>query len=196
MRTLRSFPVRLACLAVLPMFTAACSVSMDTSTHDIVRPINSSTTTSTPTATPSSSDRSIVYLLSPDGVTNRLVAVEREATTSVEELLTLLLAGPTADERSRQHLETAIPIGVRIRSMSLDDDGLLVIDLDRDFEAAETSSLVTAVGQIVATVSTRPDVRRVRLLVDGASRAWILPSGATTSDALSSRDFATLLTGP
>jgi hypothetical protein len=88
-------------------------------------------------------------------------------------------------------LSTAVPTGSRL-TLSEISAGTAQID----FEAASAISaelLPSAVGQIVLTVTSVPDVDSVILLRDGAPVQAPLPGGALSSDPVLEQDYRELL---
>jgi len=100
---------------------------------------------------------------------DRVAPVRRVASDGVapaRAALTALLAGPTSSER-RDGLTTAIPIGVRLRTLSL-SHRVLTVDLSGRFEMGGGSqSMLLRVAQVVYSATAFPTVGRVAFRLDG-----------------------------
>ena len=108
----------------------------------------------------------------------------------IQGLLAQLSRGPS-DEARDHGLSTAIPAESRL-TLSEISAGTAQID----FEAAVAISaelLPSAVGQIVLTVTSVPDVDSVILLRDGEPVQAPLPGGALSSEPVSEQDYRELL---
>jgi germination protein M len=81
--------------------------------------------------------------------------------------LEALLDGPTPDEDAAG-LGTEIPEGTQLLGLSIDEDGLAVVDLSREFESGGGSlSMQARVAQVVYTLTQFPTVDRVSFRLDG-----------------------------
>jgi germination protein M len=81
--------------------------------------------------------------------------------------LEALLDGPTPDERAAG-LESEIPEGTQLLDLSIDEDGLAVVDLTRDFESGGGSlSMQARVAQVVFTLTQFPTIDRVSFRLGG-----------------------------
>lgn len=108
----------------------------------------------------------------------------------VERLLVDLTAGPS-DEARADGLSTAIPPDSRL-TLSRIDAGTAEIEV----ETASTISadrLPGAVGQIVLTVTSVPDVTSVLLVSDGEPLQVPLPGGALSAGPVTGQDYLALL---
>ena len=101
------------------------------------------------------------------------VAVPRPA-APVPALVRALLAGPTPAER-RRGIETDIPVGTKLRSVTL-RSGVATVDLGAGFARGfDRASLRERVGQLVRTVRAVPGVRAVRVRVEGGVPVGLFP---------------------
>lgn len=128
-------------------------------------PSGSTTASPAPSSTPAVTDTTVaVYFLhdehvTPVGRTVRPTAVATEAVRA-------LLAGPTAAE-SHEGLTSSIPAGTSLRSIAI-TGGTAVVDLSAAYGSGGGSlSMSTRLGQLVATLTQFPNVRDVRLWLDG-----------------------------
>jgi spore germination protein GerM len=79
--------------------------------------------------------------------------------------LEALLEGPTADDGE---LASAIPDGTQLLDVALGDDGVLTVDLTREFESGGGSrSMQLRVAQVVYTATQFPTVTGVSFRLDG-----------------------------
>jgi hypothetical protein len=137
-----------------------------------------------------------IYLVQPD---DALVPFAREIPEGsvhdrLASLLAFLAAGPTSIEK-RHRISTALPpdLVLRVRDVSGDR---VTIDLGGPADAPSGNESRRAVGQIVLTATSLPEVHAVLLTSDGAPIEAPLPSGELTSAPLTARDYAVLLDRP
>jgi len=121
------------------------------------------------------------------GVGHRRIA----STPSVARAATqLLLAGPTAEERSAG-LSSAIPTGTRLLGVDL-ADGVLTVDVSNEFVAgADAPTMRRRLAQLVFTLTQFPTVQSVRVRIDGAPTTTFGTSGVTMPGPLTRADFTT-----
>jgi hypothetical protein len=149
-----------------------------------------------PTSSTPRANQPRVYLVGPDDV---LVPTGRDvpgATTDARltEVLGQLAAGPTAAERN-DGLTTALPPGARLTVAEL-QGGAVTIDLAGAGDVPSGQQSRLAVGQIVLTATSLPEVETVRLTLAGEPLEAPLPSGELTSAPLDGADYETLLVAP
>ena len=107
----------------------------------------------------------------------QLVYVDRPG-TGVKAAVTALLAGPTKAERARE-VTTQVPAGTRLRGLSKRGN-VATIDLDVKFATGvKAESLSARVAQLVLTATRLPNVRYVRLLVNGGTPLGLFPGFVT-----------------
>ena len=136
-----------------------------------------------------------VYLLDAD---QHLVAVPVTArgigTLGVfSDLLDRLAQGPTDAERA-QGLATALGPNVDIRVLGI-VDGTARIDVRSAEKEPPANRLPLAIGQVVLTATSLPEIARVQVLTDGRPAEVPLPGGALTSVPLVRADYAALVAG-
>lgn len=124
---------------------------------------------------------------------DRLVPVIRRLPTpsTVGAQLELLLAGPN-DAEQRAGLTSAVTgtdtvAGVRV----INDEAL--VDLGDGLAGAGRNDEILAYGQIVHTLTTRPDVERVTFLHDGEHLGIPRADGSLSRSPLIAEDYASLL---
>lgn len=104
-------------------------------------------------------------------------------------LLDVLFEGPTSDE-SKRGLKTSIPSGILLNGEpGIEQRGTIVIDLSEALTTALGDNLVNALAQIVWTLCERPEVRQVRILIDGRRLPWTRPDGTVLERPLTPFDF-------
>jgi Sporulation and spore germination len=146
------------------------------------------------TSSPVSLDEPRVYLV---GEGDALVPRARDTTGDgvrerLESLLAALAEGPTRGERG-DGLATALPPRARLTVADL-DGGTATIDITGSDAAPSGKESRRAVGQIVLTATSLPDVTAV-LLVQGRTPVEApLPSGELTTAPLTAADYAALQT--
>lgn len=136
-----------------------------------------------------------VYLLDAD---QRLVGVPvtpRGAGPLAEfdDLLDRLAQGPTDVQRA-QGLATAFAPDVEIRLLGI-SGGTARIEVRSAEKEPPANRLPLAIGQVVLTATSLPEVARVQLMTDGRPAEVPLPGGALTSMPLVRGDYAALVAG-
>jgi hypothetical protein len=173
------------------LLVAACGVPGEDRPRSVDPPLTplTASTPPTPTTDPYGSLAEVVCLVRDDS----LVPVVRRVAVlpSVEDHLGQLVAGPTAAERAAG-LTSALT-GSRVAGVAL-ADGEARVELKGD-EGVARSDDVLAFGQVVCTLTTRPDVTRV--VFHRGEGAVAVPRGdGSLSDApLTASDYAAI-TGP
>lgn len=192
---------RLALLLLVPLGTVAlagcgvptggapATIPASQVPYGLAAPVS---TTPAATSGPARGDRPRIYLVNSDGV---LVPTGRTVSGSdprgrLDDLLHQLAVGPSSGEREEQ-LTTSLPPGSRL-SVSSIDDATATVDLTGT-EAPSGRQSRRAVGQIVLTATSLPEVHAVRLTHDGQPVEAPLPSGRLTSDPLTADDYGALL---
>lgn len=126
------------------------------------------------------------------GESRRLVPVARDVPAlSVEDIVKATLASPTPTEVAAG-ISTAIPRNTRLLSGSVRADGVIAIDLSKEFAEIDGSSRTTAVGQIVLGVGAQyePD-RQFSFLIAGESTRISTAEG--TKNRVTRCDFSEAL---
>jgi hypothetical protein len=158
-------------------------------------------TSATPARTPESSrpprsDEPRIHLVSPEDVLvprGRTVD-DGSGEEQLSRLLAELAAGPNTGELEEQ-LSTALPPEARLSVTAL-DEGVATIDISGTENSPYGLESRRAVGQIVLTATSLPDVRAVLLTQDGQAVEAPLPSGELTSAPLTAEAYAALLQSP
>jgi hypothetical protein len=152
----------------------------------------------TPTAASSTPDQTMlaetgIYLVAAD---DALVLRGRELADGslearLDELLAALAAGPSDQERADE-LSTALPPEVELDATDV-ASGTVTVNISGTDAPSGTESR-RAVAQIVLTATTMPEVRAVRLTLQGEPVDAPLPDGALTSEPLTADQFEVFLT--
>lgn len=157
-----------------------------------------SPTSSPPTAAsvPARRDLPRVYLVNAGDV---LVPSSRDISGATVRqrlgaLLAELAAGPTAGDQDA-HLATDLPPGIHLSVAGIDGD-TATVDISGIDQAPSGQQSRRAVGQIVLTATSLPEIRAVRLTRDGKPVEAPLPSGELTSDPLTAADYGPPLVAP
>lgn len=141
-------------------------------------------------ATPAGPRRQRLYLVRG----GELVPVPRTASAlTPQAVLTDLLAGPTATERTRG-LSTALPVDVEVPEVRV-EAGVAVVELPADGLGLGRSDDVLAYGQLVATLDATPAVQSVRFVSGGTPLAVPRGDGSLTSAPVSLADYRQQLAG-
>ena len=122
---------------------------------------------------------------------NRVVLQRRpvEESTSIDEVLELLLEGPTPQE-IEGGTGTALPPGLTVEELTVGSNGVAVVSLDGGTQIG-TSPL--AFAQIVATLTAPGRADAVRFRVDGEDVPALRGDGTPTSAPVTRDDYRDLL---
>lgn len=112
------------------------------------------------------------------------------AAAVVGQVLVALAVSPTPEERT-DGLASAIPPSAQLELLGL-DDGVAQIELD-PVTLGDAEQLPLAVGQLVLSVTSAPDVDAVSLLTSGRSVDVPLPGGALAARPVTADDYGSLL---
>jgi hypothetical protein len=195
---------RLAVAAVLSVLLALAGCGVPTSGEPDAIPSSevpfglASPAPSSPAATsaPVQVGEPRIYLVEPN---DALVPVAREVPEgTVHDRLAILLkylsTGPTNTEK-RHRISTALPPDVVLRVRDLTDERA-TIDISGPADAPSGKGSRRAVGQIVLTATSLPEVHQVLLTTDGTPIEAPLPSGELTSQPLTASDYSVLIHPP
>jgi len=147
------------------------------------------TAQSTPPQTPATAT---IYFVTGQDV---LTAVRRSVPGSTlreraDRLLEILERGPTPSEQTGR-LRSAIPSKVRLSVAGLKGD-LITVDLSGELGGGTAEENITAVAQIVLSVTSLEGVRRVRLTVNRQPVDGPRGDGTLTGDPLTASDYRRL----
>jgi spore germination protein GerM len=190
--------VLLLALAVACLLLAGCGVPTDDKPQvidgndvpfQLLAPTTESTTT---TVLPSGSAglaRVVVYLADTDG---HLAAARREVEAPVTpaKVVRALLQGPTPDEASKLH--TAITSETKLLDVDGPTDGLVTVDLSAHLLDITGRQQILALGQVVYTLTSLPDVTRVLFRFDGEAVEVPNGDGTLTAEPLGKLSYRTL----
>lgn len=140
----------------------------------------------TPPQTPATAT---IYFVTGDDI---LTAVRRSVPGSTareraDKLLGLLARGPTPAEQTGS-LRSALPTGVRLSVAGLDGD-LITVDLSGELGGGTAEENITAVAQIVLSVTSLEGVGRVRLTVNRQPVDGPRGDGTLTGAPLTAADY-------
>lgn len=187
---MRSSRVAAAAALGLLMTTAGCGVPTEDAARVIEQTGAATPAAPTPAAEPTGPATEKLYLLR-DG---HLVAVQRRVPTNpdAQQLLVHLLAGPTSAEQDAD-LTSALTGTTAINSAT-DAAGSATVELSTALEGTGRSDDILAFGQLVCTLSSRPDINQVVFTRQGARVGVPRGNGALTDDPLTCADYANLVT--
>jgi len=135
-----------------------------------------------------------VYFVKSDTEDTYLVKVERKlplgssVEKKIEVLIENLLIGPTEKEE-RIGISTTLPEGVKLHKVERNGD-TVYIDFSEEIEQGGGTSLMeTRLAQIVFTATQFPDVKKVKLLIDGKEIEYFSSEGIMVDKPLTRDDF-------
>ncbi len=145
------------------------------------------TTEPATTVAPPPDMQAVVYLVRDERVAPFARTVPK-ADTVLRTALEELLRGSTNDEREAG-ASTAIPAGTTLLDVTL-DDGVAVVDLSGAFDDGGGSlSMGLRLAQLVFTATRFPNVKGVRLLIDGEPVEALGGEGLIVSDPVTRADL-------
>lgn len=143
------------------------------------------------TAQPPGSEKpgaiSVTLFMTRDGA---LVAVRRQVDRepSVSQVMESLLAGPTAAEQA-EGISSALSGANLIGAVTL-NDGRAQVDLTTGLEETNRSDIDLAIGQVVCTLDTRPEVSGVIFVHVGETIGVPKGDGALYRGTLTAADYS------
>jgi spore germination protein GerM len=140
---------------------------------------------------PAGDGRVALYFVRDDLVVLQTRAVERS--TSIRELLDLLLEGPTP-EQVAAGTRSALPTTFDVEDVVVSESGVAVVTLGGGSMQVGASPLGFA--QVVATLTAPGRARAVRFRLDGEDLPVPRGDGSLTTDPLDRDDYAELLALP
>lgn len=115
-----------------------------------------------------------------DGLVKKEVNRVKEARFDDAEILTLLSVPNTSPE------------GTKLLNLRI-DKGQAVVDMNKEFESGGgTSSVTFRVAEIVFTLTERPDVDSVKIIIEGKEVEYITGEGFMVDKPLTRKDFPDL----
>lgn len=91
-------------------------------------------------------------------------------------------------------LRTSIPTGTRVLTVD-DENGVVRVNLSRDFAAVGGEEELLAVAQVVLTLTDLDDVGAVAFELEGVATDVPLPNGALSDDPVGADDYRPLIAG-
>lgn len=175
-------------VAMLLVLLAGCGVPTDDQPRAVEAPYGLFPTPSTAVSDPAGRFTEALYFVRDD----RLVLVRRrlDVLPTVDQHLEHLLAGPNEAERA-EGLATALFGAVTVAGIRLTGTRAEV-DVPSVAEGAGRSDEVFAFGQIVCTLTARPEVDSVSFLRDGAPLGVPRADGSLSPGPLTAADYVEL----
>ncbi|WP_246595400.1 GerMN domain-containing protein [Actinoplanes auranticolor] len=185
---------RLVHLLVISLLSlAGCGVRSEAEPRDFDPPPGPQPiiVTSTPSTPAGGTDAEPLYFVR----TDRLVAVIRRirAAPTVQQQMEHLLAGPTEAERLAG-LSSTLNGNIDVEGVSL-TAGRATVAVGDDSDLSGRTDDVLAFGQIVCTLTARPDVATVSFQSDGETLGVPRADGQLSTSGLTAADY-TALTAP
>lgn len=180
--------MRRALVAAALVLLAGCGVPTDSSPRALDPEAAPFGVLGEPTPAPEGEGRVALYFVRGDRVVLQPRPVERS--TTIRQLLDLLLEGPTP-EQVAAGTRSAIPTDLRVEDVEVSGSGVAVVTLAVGDNQVGTPPLGFA--QIVATLTAPGRARSVRFRLDGEDLPVPRGDGSLTSDPLDRDDYADLL---
>ncbi len=187
---MRCRPAYRCLVLILVLAVAGCGISAEDRPREIEPPRGPFTdmATTVPSAPEAGAAAEPLYFVRAD----RLVAVIRRVLTAptVEEQVQHLIAGPTEPE-SAEDLTSALSGSIEPVAVTVVGNQA-TIDIGDDIDGSGRSDEVLAFGQIVCTLTARPDVAGVSFRRDGRPLGVPRDDGSLSTGPLTAADYAAL----
>lgn len=148
--------------------------------------LTASTTTTTTTPPSPDTPEVTICLVSPSGVLQ--AARQRVPSAGVDDVLTALASPPSPAEQ-RAGLSTLVTSVLTARVKS----GVATVALGSDFTTSSSVDQLTAVAQIVCTLTALPGIGQVGFQLDGKPADVPRGDGSTTAKPVSRDDYPKLI---
>jgi hypothetical protein len=194
---------RVAVVVVIAFASLVGCSGPDDSTFQPVAPpadlAESTTTTTSPTTLPptlvptTTVPTEIVGLYFVAGNQLRKTERSRPRGISLADVLDLLAAGPVTEPGLV--LRSAIPSAPRVLNRVIVSGGVATVDLAPAVRDLPRQEQLLLFGQVVLTLTERPNVGQIRFTLAGSPLAAFLPDGSQRDGAVTKEDYQILLTG-
>jgi spore germination protein GerM len=166
-------------------------LSESTTTTTTTAPSTTEATTLLPTTTVPTEVVSLYFVA---GSQLRKTERIRPRGVSISDVVDLLTAGPVGDAGGAP-LRSAIPASPRILTKASVTGGVATVDLAPAVRDLPRQDQLFVFGQVVLTLTERPNVGQVRFTLGGSPLAAFLPDGSQRDGAVTKEDYQTLLNG-
>lgn len=181
-------PSRTLLLSIIVILAGACSYGAQDSSRVIGRDLQSDMNESSSSDSSESGIGRIYLQRSDNESTQRLVVVQRDVLNEPPQIINALFDGPTTSEQD-QSLRSAIPQGTKLISARYVATDIVKVDISENIFQATGDDLISAVAQIVLTLSEIQGVERILIAVQGKTQEWPRGDGSLTSEPLTSFDY-------
>jgi spore germination protein GerM len=181
-------PSRTLLLSIIVILAGACSYGAQDSSRVIGRDLQSDMNESSSSDSSESGIGRIYLQRSDNESTQRLVVVQRDVLNEPPQIINALFDGPTNSEQD-QSLRSAIPQGTKLISARYVATDIVKVDISENIFQATGDDLISAVAQIVLTLSEIQGVERILIAVQGKTQEWPRGDGSLTSEPLTSFDY-------
>ncbi len=177
-------PLLVTALLTAALVVSGCALSPDAGPRDL--PVDERALVPTQTATGGEAEGPDRIYLGAPGEDRLLRSVPRDTSTR-EDLIEILLAGPNADELEQQYT-TFLPANLELLD-TFKQGTILFLDVSDELTELTGQPLARALAQIVYTATELDGVERVQITVDGSPVSWPRPVGSNTASTLSIYDY-------
>ena len=181
-------PSRTLLLSIIVILAGACSYGAQDSSRVIGRDLQSDMNESSSSDSSESGIGRIYLQRSDNESTQRLVVVQRDVLNEPPQIINALFDGPTNSEQD-QSLRSPIPQGTKLMSARNMATDIVKVDISENIFQATGDDLISAVAQIVLTLSEIQGVERILIAVQGKTQEWPRGDGSLTSEPLTSFDY-------
>ena len=190
-------------IAALALVLLACDIEAQEQSEPLAVEVDGPTTTTTTTGRPEppSTDRApevefvaTVFLIDEDDQlvpATRILTAPDDTAGRIGATIEALVDGLT-DAEAAEGRRSAIPATTAVREVVV-RAGTVRVDVSEDFAAIGGRSEVLAVGQLVLSATTLPEIERFTLHIGGEAVSLPLPSGALIDEPVTQEQFLELL---
>jgi spore germination protein GerM len=177
----------------MPICTVACGVPTQGAAHvapdkDVPSGLLDSTTSTTSTAASSNPLTKVTICLAQSVGPLKAVSSNVILPATINEILQALAMPPTETEKILG-LETAVSTGIT----GTVQGGIARVSLNSDFATGSAADQLTAVSQIVCTLTARPGIGQVQFAMNGKAIDVPRGDGSTTASPVSRDDYPELM---
>ncbi len=187
------FRIWLVALVLIPIYLSSCGVPTERVAHvasdkDVPSGLLDTSPSTSTTIEPTNPVMSVTICLARQMGPLKVVTRQVSLDATINEVLRELAMPPTQQEQA-SGLETAVSAGITATV----GGGIATVSVNSDFTTGSAADQLTAVGQIVCTLTARPGIGQVQFDMNGTIVDVPRGDGSTTANPVSRDNYPALM---